>query len=431
MTLGIIVLTASVGIGIPPPSSASVSPPPADTVFLEPDSAVSLLLGTASEWRAAVDRARAAEARVRVAGAFLDPQITAAAENLGAQEATTGEPGIQGIEGQILLLLPLRLGGDRGAERSEAEAHLVAARAQADALRADRLLDLVESWSALDRDRLLARVAREEVLYLEAFQSALDAQRATGEASEGEAARAALAYARAVAALAAAEADLARQEVETARLLGLDPAESTVIRDRSCPSLPPDEPGDTLPPPPEAALAQALEDAGMAGIDVARANRIPDLEAQTGLRRSGGNSALWLGVTFSLPVTARTHARVEAAEADADALRVEGEVLRRQVQANLAASRRRLEALESAGRRFDDRWSAALNTSVQATDALFRLGEGTIVELLDSRRARLAAIVDYAAWRAQLLLARAEVIRWSRGDMGPEILCTPEPLERP
>ena len=78
-------------------------------------------------------------------------------------------------------------------------------------------------------------------------------------------------------------------------------------------------------------------------------------------------------------------------------------------------------------RLFDQRdadWFAALDQTVTAAEARFELGEGTLFELLDHRRARLQALDDYALWLSEWWNARAQALRLRGGTPDASLLCT-------
>jgi hypothetical protein len=109
------------------------------------------------------------------------------------------------------------------------------------------------------------------------------------------------------------------------------------------------------------------------------------------------------------------------------AMEEEAQALRQSLEALLAASLRSLTAVEDAGMRFTAQWRGSLERTVESAEARYRLGEGTLTELLDSRKARLAALGDFERWRAEQLSWRARVARFSGAPMDPGSLCSASP----
>jgi uncharacterized membrane protein YccC len=97
----------------------------------------------------------------------------------------------------------------------------------------------------------------------------------------------------------------------------------------------------------------------------------------------------------------------------------------RRLDAQHTAALRALQALEAAGSRFDEAWIRALDQAVEASEARYTLGEGTLTELLDGRRARLQALADREYWRAEWLVWRGRVARTAGRPITEDILCAP------
>ena len=220
------------------------------------------------------------------------------------------------------------------------------------------------------------------------------------------------------------QADAARSAAALTRVLGVEPGTAVVVLAPACARAAPAESGT----PPDLAAAAARVDVAAAGERVARAQTLPFIEPQVGLRRTAGFSGLLLGVAFPLPLAnqygnAARAARLERAAAEAD---------RQDLEAALAAERRGLAAgvaaFDSAGGRFTAEWSRALDRTLTSALARYDAGEGSLTELLDARRARLAALDDLAQWRAERRLLRARLARAIGAPIDARTLCdeTPE-----
>lgn len=392
-----------------------------DTVVLDAAEAFRRAVATAPSIEAARQRMAAAEARVDQARRWSNPTLSVTAENLGATRRISGVEGFGGVEGQAVLGGWLPLGGDRGATRTLAEAYALETAARSHGAEADARLLLIETLARAERDRARLARARQEVAGLESLSAALQRQATLGRSSDGEAARAHLASvsARALAAEIAVEA--AASTALLATLVGL-PAETVVVVEAmTCASR-----GPSGPPaePPEMAAAKARATSARALVAESRARRVPDLLPQIGIRRVGGVSALFAGFSIALPLLdgggpSVTAARHEQAAAEAELASVE-----RSLASEVEGARRGLAALEEAGRLYDATWEAALDRVVEAAEARYRLGEGTLTELLDGRRARLQALDDYERWRASTLVQRARLTRLTGGSIDAALLCT-------
>ena len=401
--------------------------PPRDTMVVPAEAAFGMALEAAPRLEASRHRASAVEALVRQTRAWPNPVLSVTAENLGATRPISGAPGLEGVEGQAVLSGLLPIGGDRGAARAVAEARLLEARSLQAGTEADVRHRVVGSLARVSRDEERLRRALEEVDGLEALADALTAQSDLGRTSAGEAARAHLAMvsAHTVAAEVAAEAAWSREQM--ALVLGLEPGTPVRVELPVCSvtsySTEPLAGAATLRQPSDILAAAARLHAATAGVSRQRAARVPDLVPQVGVRRSAGVSALYLGFSMELPFFNRGGAGVQAALAEEAASTAELDQIENAVAAEREATRQALAALEAVGARYTPEWATALDLAVRSAEARYRLGEGTLTELLDGRRARLQALDDYERWRAELFTRRADLARLSGATIDASTLC--------
>jgi len=385
------------------------------------------LLQRASEapaMQAALERVQASEARVRQAGLLPNPTFSGNVENLGRQEELTGVSGWGGSEGQFLVGTRIRLGGDGTAARQVEEAGADGARAAARRTEAELRMQAVEAVALFQRDEALVEFAREEARGVARLEEAIRLQAELGRASEGEAARLALARTSAEVEVARMEAQWAVSRSELLRRVGLPQETLLTITLPSCPTADP-----TATPaagsPPELEEAAARVRGWEAGRRELGALAIPDLLPEVGVRRMGGVEALYLGLSVELPLFDRNQGAREAARLEATAAEAEMQEVERRLDAQHSAALQALRALEVAGSRFDQGWIRALDRAVEATEARYTLGEGSLTELLDGRRARLQALADREYWRAEWLVWRAREARTAGRPITEDILCTP------
>ncbi|MEQ1857029.1 MAG: TolC family protein [Longimicrobiales bacterium] len=404
--------------------------PPRDTVVLDVAEAFRRALGSAPSIEAASRRARAAEARLEQATAWPNPLLSLTAENVGAPPSLSGVRGLGGVEGQVVIGGWLPIGGDRSALRSWAAAHVVEARSLADGTGAEVRLALVEALANAERDRARLDRARDEAAGLQSLAMALREQAARGRASDGEAARAHLAMVSAHAAVAEVSVEASASEAALTTILGLAPGTVVEIVPSLC-SPPEGATGARTAPlvpvdPPELMAARARGLAAEASVAESRARRVPDVLPQIGVRRTGGISALYLGISVALPAFDRGGGAVAAARHEEAAAVAEVDRLERSISAERDAAHRGLSALADAGSHYDAAWFAALDRAVSAAEARYRLGEGTLTELLDGRRARLQALDDHERWRTQIVIQRARYARLAGETIDPSLSCVPQ-----
>jgi cobalt-zinc-cadmium efflux system outer membrane protein len=393
----------------------------ADTVTVSATEALTRAVAASPAVEAAALEAESAAFGAQQAEAWGNPLLSVSVENLGSSEEFTGVPGVRGLEGQALLSTSVGLGGDRGSRIRYAQALERQASAGATVVRADHAQAAAEIIATALRDRALVETAREELETMDRLAAALALQEEEGRASRGDAARADLARGQAATRLARRRVAEAGSSETLARILGLEPGTAVNVTLGAC--VPPgsqealaDSLADSLTsdgaaPVPDLLAADARLEAAQAGIDQALAQRVPDLLPQVGLRRTGGNSGLYLGLNAALPLFDYGNRGVDAARAREAAADRGREDLVRRLAAERSAAGRSREALEEAGRAFSAEWRANLETAVVAAEARFELGEGTLYELLDNRRARLAALEDYWQWQAEWWAARARQAR--------------------
>ena len=397
-----------------------------DTLRLGVDEALRRAEATAPALVAAAAAMRAGEARVRQAGSWRNPVFNGVAENLGAQEQITGRSGVAGIEGQLTLEQTLTLGGDRGSAIREARALADAAGAGSAVTTAEVRAGTLEAIARLERDRGAATFATEEAAALARIAELMDRRAAEGRSSGGEAARTRLEAATVASSASRRRAMTRESAVDLARLLGIDLGTPIVVAAPSCTPL---APASVTSGPPDLALADFTVAAREAGIDRAQALKIPDLRPIAGLRRTAGFSGLLLGISLELPVMPGLAAGAEAARADAEAALAAREVLARSLHAQAQASGGAIDDLELAGAAFDSTVAGTLDRAVRAAFARYAAGEGTLVELLDARRARLTYLTEFEEWRAALRAARIRRARFSGFPLVPDLLCVPSTLE--
>jgi cobalt-zinc-cadmium efflux system outer membrane protein len=415
---------------------------PVDTVTLAVDTALDRGLAIAPALEASGYRVEAASRSALQAGSWPNPLLGVSVENLGQSEEFTGIPGAEGLEGQAILTVPLPLGKERSGSRLRAEAEALAAKAGAEATVLQFRTELLASIGALLRDQVLVTSAREEADALDGIAEALAAQAEAGRAPAGDAARARLAAGMAHTRLARREGAFVVSSAEISRRLGY--AASTVVRldapvctadavtgaggSRGAGRVSGDAPAsgeaaDEELLPPELRAAEARVDAARGATEVARGTRMPDFAPQVGVRRTQGQTGLYVGLATSLPLFDRGSERIGASIAEENTAMAERRDLEQRWEAARAGARGVLESLERAGAHFDGVWFESVDQTVEAAEARYELGEGTLFELLDGRRARLQALDDYALWMSEWWGARLELERLDGRAAPASVIC--------
>lgn len=400
------------------------SPAPADTVHLPVTAAFQEAMEAAPELVVARHLALSAEHQAAQSGAYPNPGLSVTAENLGAERAITGLDAPDGVEGQAVLTFALPWGPTRSGALGSSRANRAAAAADLRIAEFTAAEGVVSALGRLLRQQTLVENSRLEVETLARLEEVLDRQLQEGRASVSEAARIQMARGLAATHLARREASLADLMADMTRRLGRAPEEwieLEAVRCTASPSLlaPADE-----PEVPERELASAQRDAARASVSLARGLAWPDLQPQVGLRRGAGVSALYLGFSTSLPLFDRGSRGVAAARSRERAAEAHVALVDARLRADRVAAERTVAALSRAGAVFTEEWFQALESAVGAAEARYQVGEGSLFELLDSRRARLQALDDYATWEAEWWEARARLARLRGLEPDASLLCT-------
>ena len=391
-----------------------------DTLRLDGAEALRRAVAQAPAIRAAAARESASVELVQRAGAWRNPILSVTAENLGAEVQTTGKSGLAGIEGQAIIEQTLTLGGDRGAAISEARALAGVAGATFAGVEADIRLQAVEAIAMADRDAANTRFTAQEAAALRQVAAMMARRAAEGRSSGGDAALAALEAASAASAAARRGALSAESQAELARVVGAVPNEYVKVEVTSCPSTAETGTGGR---PAELVRADFSVAAADAAVERARAARVPDIRPSAGLRRTQGFSGLWLGIALDIPILQSGSSAEQAARYQADAARDDREALARLVAARDAGAGAALQQLDQVAGVFDARLVSDLERAVRSAESRYAAGEGTLVELLDTRRARLVLLTEYEEWRAAQRIARARKARLSGIPIEAEMLC--------
>ena len=391
-----------------------------DTLRLDAAQALRRAVAEAPAIRAAAARDSASRALIRRAGSWRNPVFSVTAENLGAEVQTTGKSGLAGVEGQAIIEQTLTRGGDRGAAIAEARAMAGAAGATWAGTEADIRLQAITAIALAERDAANAHFASQESVVLRQVAAMMARRAAEGRSSGGDAALASLEAASAASAAARRGAQAAESQAELARAVGAAPGEYVKIETTSCPVTGPAVAGTR---PPELVRADFDVAAADAAVGIARAARVPDLRPSAGLRRTQGFSGLWLGLSIDIPIMPSGSASEQAARFQAAAARDEREALARQVAARGAGAEAALQQLDQASGVFDAQLVADLERAVRSAESRYAGGEGTLVEMLITRRARLALLTEYEEWRAAQRIARGRAARLNGVPIDAEMLC--------
>ena len=397
---------------------------PADTLFLPVTTAFRQAMEVSRDVSMAQRRSESSLDQAAQAGALPNPTLTVSAENLGRAREITGLAAPDGIEGQAILAANLPWGPTRSGTVGAARARADAGEARLRLVRFETAEGVLGAMATLVRDQAVAENARFEVQTLDRLAESLSRQAEEGRAATSDAARAQLARGLAATGLARKEVALAVAAAEMGRHLGADPEQWVRLEIRACTAESRAVPSDVDARAPEVDWASARLDEARWSVSLARGLGAPDFQPHVGLRRGAGYSALYLGFSATIPFFDRGSRGVAAARGEQEAAATDLSDVEARLAAEVVAARRGLEALDRAGGVFSSDWFQALERAVTAAEARYEVGEGTLFELLDNRRARLQALDDYATWQAEWWQARARVARLLGHMPDASLLCT-------
>jgi cobalt-zinc-cadmium efflux system outer membrane protein len=360
--------------------------------------------------RAVVSAAAGTEVQTHL---FPNPEVALTAENVAGTGPYGGTSNAE-LTGGVTQLF--ELGGKREARQAAASAERRAAETDLDAAKLDLKRDVTVAFAAVVAAQESVRLSRD--LENTARQVLADVSRRVAAAKDPlfQRSRAEVALATAVVGRQRAEELLAGARQKLARYWG----ETTLSETLDPASLPAaSEPAALetyearLAKTPDVTRFARLREAREADLALARAQNIPDVRANLGVRRFPGtrDTALIAGVSIPIPVFNQNQG--EIARASAEVTRMTAELQRAQLE--------RSQELVDAWTDWQSAWteittlkSAALPQAQRAFNlalAGFQQGAFRYLDVLDAQRALFETRVALAAAIARLQEARAKVER--------------------
>jgi cobalt-zinc-cadmium efflux system outer membrane protein len=381
-------------------------PPPAqlpDMVTLEQ---VLGIVAASPRVAAAAREADAAHADRTAAGAYPNPSLTFGASRQAGGEQTifTGDR-----QNQALIELPLPVFGQMGARGRAAEAQAGLAdtqlRVTAGETRRQAALGFVRLLAA--QEQLGAR--RAGLAEVERIRGLVSGRMASGMASRYDVARADAEASLAALALHRAETAVSEQSAAIAALVDARawrPRAAGSIEALAVAPASPEEGEEAIERSPVLRAARDETVAAEARIDLAERELLPVPSVQLGRTWTSGpfGAANYVGVTTEIPISIDRRALADKAKAQAQAARdrerATGTELRADYRRQLETLRQRREALA----RFDREVFSQQGTFLEMAESAYRVGRGSLFELLDARR----TLVEAAAARLELMGGIAE-----------------------
>jgi len=324
-----------------------------------------------------------AEAERRTAGAYPNPTLSYARQRPGS-----GNPLFDGKRQQdVAVELPLLIGGQRGARVEAAERQIDATKARAGASANELAAEAGAAHIALLAAQEKKMVLNTSLDELSRMRNIVAGRQESGMASQYDLLRVDVELEAWRTRAAEADAELVNRQGQLAALLGF-PAWRPVAVGELKPldvvtNRPATENPSLIAAQKEAAAAQALT-------DVARRERFPAVSLHAGRTWTSEpyGSANMLGLAVEVPILDTRSGAVDKARAEAHsaALRVQ------LTEAGVRADQNRYQALverrSAALEQFRERMVGRLPALKQMAEDAYRLGRGSIIELLDATRTR-------------------------------------------
>jgi cobalt-zinc-cadmium efflux system outer membrane protein len=313
------------------------------------------------------------------------------------------------LQQQVTLDIPLLIAGQRGARIARADADIEAARARVAAGSSTLAAEAGSLFTGLQAAEDSARIiesTRDELLRLTHI---VKARGESGMASTFDLARMEVELATVETRLADARADIVERSGQLATLLGIRGWQPRAAKSLNTLALPVStiaKPRDGVMTSPAVIAAQNEESAAKLGVDVAKSERwpVPSLSLGRAWTSEPFGSANYVGLSVELPLLDTRRGLQARAESDATAATLRRELAESETAARLEQYAGIIRIREAALAEHDRKAGARLPGLRQMAEDAYRLGRGTVFDLLDATRSRaelqqtkvelLAALVD-------------------------------------
>ena len=373
-----------------------------------------------------------AEANRITAGAYPNPSLSIGRFRPSGGQATLFEGSRQDL---ATIEVPLLIAGQQSARVERAERDIEAARARvasgASSLAAEAGAAFVALLAAQEKAALVSEANTE----LARLRNIVAGRESSGMASRYDLTRLDVELGGNRAKLAEANADVSDRSGTLAALLGLPnwrPKAAGTLSPQALDTGALANPRDRAATSPATVAAIREETAAKSGVEVARRERwpVPAVTAGRSWTSDPYGAANFLGLTVEIPILDTRRGPLAKAESDANAATLRRELAQAEVAATLERLANVITARQFALESFEREAAARLPALKQMAEDAYRLGRGSILELLDSTRSRY----DLLQTRIDLLAALSEAqLRFlaTSGELEKSVgLTAPEPDRR-
>jgi len=344
-------------------------------------------------------KTEAAERRARQAGRPINPRLETEIENVAGSGAVEG---VDAAETTVAVSQEIELGGKRRHRTAVAEAETAVTRAEREVRLRAALFETRRAALAVQSAQEKARLADEALTLIRETESVAVAREKAGKTTVLETERARAETAKAEIELEARRAEQRDAVRELALFWGeTEPTFDAVDGpfDAAAGALPPlDDLLVRAASNPDLLAAEAQTRTFEARIGAERAARVPNLELSAGVRRfeEGGDFGFVAGAGIELPFYTRNMDGVRAAEADAEAARLEATAARLRNEGRVRQLYARLDTLGA--------------KTVRLKGTVMPVTERTLALVRDAHKQGKAGYLDVLEARRTLVEARSQLI---------------------
>jgi cobalt-zinc-cadmium efflux system outer membrane protein len=359
--------------------------------------------------KAGSHKIEAATRRAQQAGRPINPRLQTEVENIGGSGAIEG---VDSAETTIGLSQEFELGGKRRQRTEVAQAETNASQAEQELRLSALLFEARRAVLAVQVAQEKVRLDQEALLLIQEAEQLAKAREEAGKSTVLETERARADTEKAEIELEAQKAEQRDAVRELALLWGeTEPSFDAVTGafDTGSGELPP---LDTLlsraAANPGLKAAEAQTRTYQAKIGVERAARVPNLELSAGVRHfsEGSDFGFVVGASIELPFYTRNLDGVRAAEADAEAARLETIAARLKFEGTVRQLYARLQTLAVKSNRLKTTVVPAAERTLGLVNEAHKQGKAGYLDVLEARRTLMEA-------RAQVIEAITEYQRMS------------------
>ena len=364
------------------------------------------------ELKSGTYKTEAAERRAKQAARPVNPRLETEIENVAGSGAVEG---VDAAETTVAVSQEIELGDKRRHRAAAAEAETAVSRAEQEVRLRTLLFETRRSALAVQAAQEKTLLAEEALALVRETESVAEAREKAGKATVLETERARAETAKAEIELEARKAEQRDAVQDLALFWGeTEPSFDTV-------SGPFDAGTEALPPldallvrsatSPELLAAEAQTRSYEARIGAERAARVPNLELSAGVRRfeDGGDFGFVAGASIELPLYTRNLDGVRAAQADAEASRLEATAARLRSEGHIRKVYARLATLAAKTNRLKTTVLPAAERTLGLVREAHKQGKAGYLDVLEARRTRVDAslqiietVTEYQGLRIEL-----------------------------